>query len=271
MTINHSPLGKETTYPSQYDPNLLFPISRSIKRAELGLESSLPFSGTDFWNGFELSWLDKKGKPQVALALFEISCFSENLIESKSFKLYLNSFNQTHFDSHKDVQELMINDLTKATQGNVKVKLVLPNQFSEVQYGEFSGVCLDDLDITTDVYEVEPAYLKTSGNMTDETLYSHLLKSNCLVTSQPDWATVLIRYKGNQINHEGLLKYIISYRNHSGFHEQCVEKMFVDIMRYCNPTLLTVYARYTRRGGLDINPFRSNFEKEPPQYRLARQ
>jgi len=266
--LHKSPLGQTTEYTETYSPHLLFPVPRSLTRDKLGIGSTLPFKGIDIWNGYEISWLSSSGKPIVAMATFIFPCSSPHLIESKSFKLYLNSFNGSSFNSFDEVSQLMKNDLSCATQSDVDVHLFPP---TELQLGEFSGLCLDDLEITTNTYQVESNFLKTAPHPVEETLYSNLLKSNCLATGQPDWGSVLIHYQGNQIDHEGLLKYIISFRNHAGFAEHCVEQMFHDIMMKCQPKKLSIYCRYTRRGGLDINPFRSTFEKTNPNIRQPRQ
>jgi 7-cyano-7-deazaguanine reductase len=276
MTDHESilPLGKATIYKSEYDPQLLCPFPRQIKRDVIGVTGDLPFGGYDIWNAFELSWLNQKGKPIVAMGEFHIPCESLNLIESKSFKLYLNSFNQTRFADFDQVEEQMLRDLSAAAGAKVRVRLLDGDQFVTEQIQTFPGICIDGLDIVVDEYSLDPALLENSTDpqqQVEEELYSHLLKSNCLVTNQPDWGTVLIRYQGNKIDPEALLRYLISFRQHSEFHEQCVERIFVDLMRYCKPEKLTVYARYTRRGGLDINPFRSNFETRIANLRLARQ
>jgi 7-cyano-7-deazaguanine reductase len=259
-----APLGKETTYVSIYTPELLFPILRKQKRDEIHVLSPLPFKGYDIWNAYELSWLNDKGKPEIAVAQFIFPCETSHIIESKSFKLYLNSYNNTKFSSMNAVKVSLENDLSKNAGLDVEVHLLAPHQFSNHIIRNFDGICLDPLDVNCDTYTVHADYLQIKNDkVVDETLYSDLLKSNCLVTGQPDWASIQIKYSGQQIDHKGLLKYIISYRNHNEFHEQCVERIFMDISTRCNPTSLTVYARYTRRGGLDINPIRSteNIEK----------
>lgn len=268
-----APLGKTSTYISQYKPDLLFPIPRQSKRSEIGIDSSgaLPFQGGDFWNAFELSWLNAKGKPVVAAAEFLFPCVTENIIESKSFKLYLNSFNNTRFDSFAVVEATLRRDLSNAAGGDVDVKLMSLREAPELLTRVFSGICLDELDIHCDTYTTTPDYLATEKAIVTETLYSDLLKSNCLVTGQPDWASVQITYTGKKIQHEGLLKYIVSFRNHNEFHEQCVERMFMDISRHCEPERLFIYARYTRRGGLDINPYRANYPVAVSNLRLWRQ
>ncbi|GAC19813.1 NADPH-dependent 7-cyano-7-deazaguanine reductase QueF [Paraglaciecola arctica] len=264
-------LGKATEYQEIYTPDLLQAVPRSMNRVELNLASELPFYGTDRWNGYELSWLNTKGKPQVAIMRCEVPASSPNLVESKSFKLYLNSFNQSQFDSLDSVTLALTKDLSQCAGEKVKVTLFKPAEFSQMQIASFDAVSIDDLDIEVKGYQLDPSNLTARGELIKETLTSDLLKSNCLITNQPDWGSVLIRYQGQQINHEGLLRYLISFRQHNEFHEQCVERIFCDIMENCKPNKLSVYARYTRRGGLDINPFRSNFEQIYPEVRLARQ
>lgn len=270
-----SPLGKSTTYQSEYAPSLLFPIARESKRAEIGITGTLPFFGVDIWNAYELSWLNMRGKPQVAIASFTVPADSPNIIESKSFKLYLNSFNQSRFASPDAVADVLRTDLSDGFGVSVQVKLILQDAFSTLQMGELEGLLLDRLDIEVNEYTPNPALLKARHEeaIVEETLVSHLLKSNCLVTGQPDWGSVQIRYVGPQIDQEGLLKYLIGFRNHNEFHEQCVERIFMDISRECRPQKLSVYARYTRRGGLDINPWRTNFTtgQRPSNLRNARQ
>jgi 7-cyano-7-deazaguanine reductase len=266
-------LGKSTPYCSQYDASLLFSIPRQEKRDELGFDlDSLPFTGLDIWTGFEVSWLNLKGKPIAVIAEFAFQVDAPNLIESKSFKLYLNSFNGTRFADMQTVIDLMTQDLTLASGGLVEVNMRSLTE-SETLLGHLPGDNLDDLDIEVTDYHVNADLLNCSlaNEVVSETLNSHLLKSNCLVTGQPDWGSVVIRYEGVQINHENLLKYLISFREHNEFHEQCVERIFTDIMRQCRPDNLTVYARYVRRGGLDINPYRSNFEDEFDIARTIRQ
>lgn len=270
-TLFTSPLGEKSAYTEYYDPNLLFPIPRQAKRDEINLASPLPFSGADIWTAYELSWLNDIGKPLVAIGEFTIPCGSKYIVESKSLKLYLNSFNQQPFADTAAVQQIIANDLGKATDSNIAVRLINVHDLKTLPMTRWEGSCLDDLDIAIDCYQPNPDLLATENEAVEETVFSHLLKSNCLVTSQPDWGSVLIRYAGNKINHKSLLKYIISFRQHNEFHEQCVERIFNDILQHCQPDKLTVYARYTRRGGLDINPFRSNFEETPKNLRLLRQ
>ncbi|MCF6346364.1 MAG: NADPH-dependent 7-cyano-7-deazaguanine reductase QueF [Thiomicrorhabdus sp.] len=269
----NSLLGQKTPYCSHYNADLLFPILRKEKRKELGInDSCLPFSGLDIWTAFEVSWLNPKGRPNAVIAEFAFLADSECLIESKSFKLYLNSFNGTKFESQEEVESLMRKDLTRASGASVDVIIRSLNTAEEL-LSLLPGSNLDELDIEVTEYQVNPLILEvdSEADIICETLNSHLLKSNCLVTGQPDWGSVVIRYKGCPINHEALLKYLISFREHNEFHEQCVERIFMDIMQYCRPKHLTVYARYVRRGGLDINPYRSNYEEEFDISRLTRQ
>ncbi len=268
------PLGKATVYTSEYDPGLLCPIPRQLKRDEISLSKELPFHGVDIWNAYELSWLTSQGKPVVAMGEIRIPCESVHLIESKSLKLYLNSFNQTRFDDFESVRALMSQDLSGAAGSPVDVRLLSAVEFSAETFAVLPGQCIDDLDIKVDNYSLDAELLKDAADsalQVSETVHSHLLKSNCLVTNQPDWGSVLIHYQGAKINQEALLRYLISFRQHNEFHEQCVERIYSDLMRFCQPEKLTVYARYTRRGGLDINPYRSNFEYDVENLRLARQ
>lgn len=254
-----SPLGKAVAYAEHYDPSLLFPIPRQGKRAEIGLaEAALPFVGEDIWNAYELSWLDLRGKPVVALAHFIVPAVSPNLIESKSLKLYLNSFNQTRLAGVDALVATLTRDLSAAAGAPVGVHVAPLSTRPQRPMGYPKGILLDGLEIDVDLYTPEPALLTADSARAPvaETLYSHLLKSNCLVTGQPDWAMLVVRYTGAPIDREGLLRYIISFRQHNEFHEQCVERVFVDILRQCQPGALSVFARYTRRGGLDINPYR---------------
>jgi 7-cyano-7-deazaguanine reductase len=283
MTHNHDPyrdaqalkgltLGQATEYQAEYDASLLQGVPRKLNRDAIEL-SELPFHGSDIWTGYELSWLNSKGKPVVAIMQVMLDINSVNLIESKSFKLYLNSFNQTSFASVDAVKDTLTADLTLCAQGDVAVKIIEPKHFNIERIAELPGTCIDDLDIEINDYQFNPDYLldSTEDKNVAETLNSNLLKSNCLITSQPDWGSVMIRYQGPKIDREKLLRYLISFRQHNEFHEQCVERIFVDLKKYCQCAKLTVYARYTRRGGLDINPFRSDFEQPPESHRLARQ
>jgi 7-cyano-7-deazaguanine reductase len=280
-TPEQSQLGRVSAYQTQYDASLLFPISRAEKRAEIGLRIengkaiNLPFFGADFWNAYEVSWLNLRGKPQVAIVNVMAPADSLNIIESKSFKLYLNSLNQTKIADIDALQALLQTDLSNGFGAAVQIKITQQEEFFKLGFHELEGLLLDRLDIEVDHYTPDPTLLKADHAIApiEETLVSHLLKSNCLVTGQPDWASVQIHYIGAPIDQEGLLRYVIGFRNHNEFHEQCVERIFTDIMQYCKPQKLSVYARYTRRGGLDINPWRTNFStaKAPSNLRSARQ
>lgn len=275
--LDQSPLGKPAAYQDQYDPNLLFTIARAEKRAQIGVGidgSAAPFFGADMWTCFELSWLNQKGKPQVAIAHCTVPADSPCIIESKSFKLYLNSFNNTRLSNIDALQMLIQHDLSDACGSTVSIKLISPESFAAEKIHTLDGLLLDRLDIDCDTYTPNPEFLKIrlDGAPTEEVFVSHLLKSNCLVTGQPDWGSIQIKSYGPPIDEAGLLKYLVSFRNHNEFHEQCVERIFMDILRHCKPSKLAVYARYTRRGGLDINPFRANYPVAlPPNLRGARQ
>jgi len=267
------PLGRPTDYTDTYDAALLCPFPRQAKRDEIGVDSAaLPFAGEDIWNGYELSWLQPDGRPVVATAVFRFPCSSPFLIESKSFKLYLNSFNQTVVADVGTLAATLQRDLADACGAPVAVE-VQPLPGMPVRFAELPGECIDGFDVAIDRYSLDASLLAgaASGEVVEETLHSHLLKSNCLVTRQPDWASVMIRYRGRRLDRQALLRYLISFRQHSEFHEQCVERIFTDLKRFCAPERLTVYARYTRRGGLDINPMRSDFEESLPNWRLVRQ
>ena len=279
-TPEQSQLGKPSAYADQYDASLLFPLPRATKRTEICIGSQLPFFGADLWTGYELSWLNLRGKPQVALVHFTIPCETPHIIESKSFKLYLNSFNNSRFASADEVLARLRADVSEAVwrgaehSATVGVRLVLPEAFATQKVQELQGLELDRLDVECTDYQPRPELLRadTDTPPISETLVSHLLKSNCLVTGQPDWGSVQIAYTGPAIDQERLLQYIVSFRNHNEFHEQCVERMFTDIWRQCQPVKLSVYARYTRRGGLDINPFRTSHPSAmPAALRTARQ
>ncbi|BBE08929.1 7-cyano-7-deazaguanine reductase [Mycoavidus cysteinexigens] len=274
MNPHQSPLGQATQYNTQYDAKLLFPIARQPMREQMGLCATLPFLGADIWNAYELSWLNERGKPQIALARIIIPADSPNLVESKSLKLYLGSFAQTKFASADQIRTLMGEDLSALCGMPVSVSLTSPAAFATVPRQELDGLLLDRLELDIEQYQIAPELLSAHFNQAaiEETLVSNLLRSNCPVTGQPDWASIQIRYAGAPIEHAGLLRYLVSYRLHTGFHEQCVERIFMDLMQMCRPTQLAVYARYTRRGGLDINPFRTNFNQPlPDNMRTARQ
>jgi len=272
-TPEHSPLGKTTVYADRYDPALLFPIPRQAKRDEIGVTEPLPFHGEDVWNAYELSWLDARGKPVVALAEFRVPATSPNIIESKSFKLYLNGFSQERIADRSALVDTLVRDLSAAAGATVSVTLS-DAQASDHGVIDLEGTLVDNLDVAIDDYGPPRAdYLATNAEaaVVEETLVSNLLRSNCPVTGQPDWGSVQIRYRGAPIDQAGLLRYLVSFRNHNEFHEQCVERIFVDVMARCRPQQLSVYARYTRRGGLDINPFRTTGNERPGNPRGARQ
>ena len=281
-----SQLGKASAYADEYDASLLFPIARAGKREEIGVTTQAPFFGADMWTAYELSWLNLRGKPQVALAQVVVPCETPNIIESKSFKLYLNSFNNSRFADASEVLALLRRDLSEAAwrgavlqaaasaPPSIGVKLLLPDLFDREPLQELDGLNLDRLDVECTRYTPAPDLLtaNTDEAQVSEVLTSHLLKSNCLVTGQPDWGSVQISYTGPPIDQEGLLQYLVSFRNHNEFHEQCVERIFMDLWRRCKPAKLAVFARYTRRGGLDINPFRTSYPQAlPPAVRTARQ
>ncbi|QSH40264.1 NADPH-dependent 7-cyano-7-deazaguanine reductase QueF [Lentisphaerota bacterium ZTH] len=271
--LEKAPLGKKCGYVSNYDETLLFPIPRDMQRKKLGiLDGNFSFSGFDLLNAYEMSWLNGKGKPVVAIGRFVIPSSSPCLIESKSFKLYLNSFNDTEFDDIAAVKEVLKKDLNAAAGAEVSVEVFELEDYPVDIHSGLPGESIDNLDVEIDTYNLNSDFLKASGDYCEETLNSNLLKSNCLITGQPDWGSIVVEYKGTQIDREGLLKYIVSFRRHNDFHEHCVEKIFCDIMQKCSPEALTVYAKYTRRGGLDINPLRTTEKNLTPAYiRLIRQ
>lgn len=275
-TVDLSPLGKQSGYPQSYNPDLLYPINRQINRDELLIASNnLPFYGCDIWNCYEMSWLGTSGKPKVYIARFQIPCNSKYLIESKSFKLYLNSFNNSTFNNSKTVIKLLTKDLSNIVEAQVKVELITIEQLQNNKFSKL-GTCIDNRAIEISSYEYNLGYLlenqqTKSGSSITETIYSNLLKSNCPVTGQPDWGTLIVDYTGEPINHSSLLKYVCSLRNHQEFHETCVERVFVDLYNNFNLTQLTVAAQYLRRGGLDINPWRSTTTNNITPIRLPRQ
>jgi len=254
-TPQDSSLGRHVDYPSEYDASLLFPIARSLGRDALGIRAdAMPFAGFDRWHAYELSWLDPRGKPRVATATFEVPADSPNLVESKSLKLYLNSFNASRFTSDDAVRDAIVRDLSNAAGAPVTVAFGLP----PLREGD-ATIDLDAQDIAIESYGPPDASLLAfdANGEAEEILSSALLKSNCPVTGQPDWASVRIAYRGPRIDRAGLLRYLVSFRDHAEFHEQCVERIFVDVLARCRPRALSVEARYTRRGGLDINPWRA--------------
>ncbi len=283
-TPEQSQLGKASAYIDQYDAGLLFPIARSEKRSEIGITGTLAFMGADLWTAFELSWLNARGKPQIAIAQITVPCESPCIVESKSVKLYFNSFNNTRFAGSNhgadEVREAIALDIGAAAFGTprgerrVGVRVISQEAFHDEKVQELDGVLLDRLDVECSHYTPAPQLLTAAFHEqpVSEILVSHLLKSNCLVTGQPDWGSVQIEYSGPQIDQSGLLQYIVSFRNHNEFHEQCVERIYTDVWQHCKPAKLAVYARYTRRGGVDINPFRTSYPQALPlNIRSARQ
>ncbi len=273
-TLDEGPLGQTSDYPSTYTPSLLHSMDRAVARAKAGVEVS-ECKGEDLWTGYEFSWLNTDGKPQVTGLRLHVPCHSRAIVESKSLKLYLNSFSMTKFESHTEVLKTLDQDLTLAYRGPVMLELLDLVQL-ELPVHQFSGVCLDDLDVRTNTYERDPLLLSVEDpgateHVVHETLYTHLFRSLCPVTGQPDWASVLVEYQGAPLARDGLLKYLISYRNHQAFHETTIEQIYLDILHTCRPRQLSVYGRFQRRGGLDINPFRSTHEDSAPLCRLPRQ
>lgn len=270
----HGPLGQAVAGADRYDARLLYPIPRAANRAQLGIAVPLPFHGVDIWNAYELSWLDARGKPAIALAQFNIPAQSENIVESKSLKLYLNSYARERMRDAEEVRARLARDLSLAARAEVVVGLTPPERFVAAAHGELAGESIDGCAIDIDDYgppDARHLRLAAAAVEAEESLVSDLLKSNCPVTGQPDWASVQVRYAGPRIDRAGLLRYLVSFREHAEFHEHCVERIFVDLMRRCAPARLSVYARYTRRGGLDINPWRGTTTQAPPNLRGARQ
>ncbi len=263
-TLDRSPLGKPTTYPDRYDPGLLFRIDRAEQRRAIGVGSRLPFGGVDLWTAYEITWLEPGGKPRVAIGEFRVPCDSPMLVESKSLKLYLGSFAQELLATQDEVAQRIRIDLSDACGAPVAVALAAPERARVCGGADLPGESIDAVAMVAVGYEPNPAALDAGGTVADETLRSTLLRARCPVTGQPDCGDVMIRYRGRRIDRAGLLRYLVSYRGHAAFHESLVERMFVDILERCAPQALTVYARFLRRGGIDINPFRSNFETDPP-------
>ncbi len=272
-TETGSLLGQSVKYSNHYDPSLLYPIERKQKRLELGIESSIPFDGADVWNAYELSWLNRSGLPQVAIGSFSFAASTRCIVESKSLKLYLNSLNQKRFESMNDFAACIQKDISEAIGDKMQVNLSPLDDYPDFEIRKVNGKLIDNLDVNIADYQYDASLLQVTNADTSvsETLYSNLMKSNCLITNQPDWATVIIEYTGSPLCKSSLLRYLVSFRTHNEFHEQCVERVYMDIMQACKPEKLTVYARYTRRGGLDINPWRSNCKKTINNCRLVRQ
>ena len=269
--MQQNPLGETVEYNAGYNPDILFPIERALKRQAIGIDAKLPFNGMDVWNAYELSWLNNKGKPIAATAQFIIPANSPFLIESKSLKLYLNMFNGTTFNTVDDVKKTIEKDLSQ--HAGAEVDIIINNELdASPNISTINGICLDQQDIACDTYELDSSLLTHEAHIISETLYSNLLRSKCPVTGQPDWGTIVIKYHGYKLNQANLLQYIVSLRNHEDYHEQCVERIFMDISRLIKPNDLTVFACYTRRGGIDINPYRTTADKLPTEIpRLFRQ
>lgn len=269
--LHNAPLGQDVDYPDTYDPGLLFPLSRNENRQTLTLPDS--WYGADIWNAYEISWLNMQGKPVVATGEFIFPWNSPQLIESKSFKLYLNSFNQEHLADKSEVERRLRHDLSAAAGAKVDVRITLLSEQGNIECAALEGICIDDLDVAISDYRPAPGLLRcvNSAGIVTETLTSDLLKSNCPVTGQPDWASVQVSYTGQAIDRASLLAYIVSLRRHTEFHEHCIEKMYSDIQQACSPSELFVYARYTRRGGLDINPWRGSRPRDVKNTRTHRQ
>lgn len=273
--LTDAPLGRKVASVDTYTPSLLYAIPRWDGREHLDFDGEkLPFRGVDIWNCYEVSWLDEHGKPQVATAEIIIPATSRHLVESKSLKLYLNSLNQTRFVRREEVIAAIEKDVGNVVQGPVWVKLNTQMAPQQGSHTDFAGILLDTLPLHIERYTLDSALLQNEVNTQEvvtESLVTHLFRSLCPVTQQPDWATILVRYRGRAIDHESLLAYLVSYRQHPDFHEQCVERIWMDIWHQCQPQQLTVYGRFTRRGGIDINPFRSNYEEPLPNMRMIRQ
>ncbi|GLX14834.1 NADPH-dependent 7-cyano-7-deazaguanine reductase [Pseudomonas straminea] len=273
-SVEHSPLGKSSEYIATYSPELLFPIPRATKWAELGLSAdTLPYSGVDYWNCFELSWLLPSGKPVVAIGEFAIPADSPNIIESKSFKLYLNSLNQSVFASVAELVAVLEKDLSATAGKPVSVRVRSLEEAAREGLSALPGLCIDELDVSISNYAApQPELLRCDpARVVEQSLHSHLLKSNCPVTGQPDWGSVVVECRGAKLDPASLLAYLVSFRQHADFHEQCVERIFLDLHKLLQPEYLTVYARYVRRGGLDINPYRTTLKALSANRRLVRQ
>jgi len=267
-----APLGHATDYPDAYDASLLFPVSRAPQREAIGISAVLPFTGSDRWTAYELTWLDPRGKPAIAIANFDVPATSTAIVESKSVKLYLGAFAQTRFDDAAAVIAVLERDLARSTGERVGVTLSLPAQFRDQRLAEIDGTSLDTLPVAIDRYQLEPDALAVQAGDASETLRTDLFRSVCPITGQPDYASVAITYEGPRVDREALLRYLVSYRCHAGFHEHCVERIFVDLQRACRCRSLLVAARFTRRGGVDINPWRGSHGLIlPPADRTARQ
>ncbi|MEX2122256.1 MAG: NADPH-dependent 7-cyano-7-deazaguanine reductase QueF [Woeseia sp.] len=265
-------LGEKTDYPDHYARDVLYPVARAENRQKLGLSGALPFRGEDVWNAYEITWLERAGKPVVAVGTIRVDAQSPRIVESKSLKLYLNSLAMERFDSADDVAALVARDLSGLTDSPVQVALTPPNAAAGIGIRNLPGTCIDDVAVACDSWQVDPSLIECdSGKIVREDLHTHLLRSLCPVTGQPDFGSVLLRYCGPALDRTALLRYLVSYRMHNDFHENCIERIFVDVKHRCMPSELTVYGRFNRRGGIDINPFRSDFEATIDNPRLWRQ
>jgi 7-cyano-7-deazaguanine reductase len=269
--MHDNPLGRATPYSDNYDPELLFAVSRTEGRASLGLTSSLPFHGVDLWTAYELSWLDNRGRPLVAVMTAVFPADSRNLIESKSLKLYLNSFSMSRFAAAADVSSAISRDLSAACGSDVEISFAMPSDAAAARITVLPGELIDAADIACTAYVPDASLLQAAGEVVEETLHSHVLRSLCPVTGQADTGSILINYRGPRLDRAALFAYLVSFRQHADFHELCVERIFCDLLAQCRCEALTVYARYNRRGGIDINPFRSNVAERPQPMRAWRQ
>jgi 7-cyano-7-deazaguanine reductase len=267
------PLGRKSFESNSYNPDQLRSIPRAIGRETVGIsaKTALPFLGEDIWNCWELSWLDFNGKPVVAVAEIRIPVTTPNMVESKSLKLYLNSFSMIRINEPEILRQTIIRDIEHVVEGNVLVQLIMPEAIQKLQIMEPEGICIDHQNISVKEFDVRPDLLAVDNHTVSETLFSRLIRTRCPVTGQPDWATVCLTYRGQRIRPDSLLRYFVSYRQHQGFHESCVETMFCHILNECRPETLSLIARFTRRGGIDINPFRSTETSSTPNLRDSRQ
>jgi 7-cyano-7-deazaguanine reductase len=268
--MGKGPLGRHSQQPAQYAPEVLHGIPRADSRTALGLRGPLPFSGADLWTGYELSWLAPSGMPQVGVLRIEIPCETPALIESKSLKLYLNSLNQEPFASAEAVARVISDDLSECAGAQTGSAILTLADSRRAGLSELPGASIDDIDAEIESYEVDPDLLRIGEERAEETLRSDLLRSLCPVTGQPDWASLMVRYSGPRIEPASLLRYVVSFRQHQDFHEACVERIFRDVQEHCETETLSVWALYSRRGGLDISPFRSDFESVPEPLRVGR-
>lgn len=277
----HGILGQSTSYPKTYAPDMLYPIPRALGRANLALPADALSIGMDWWQVFEMSWLNLHGISQVAMARLAIPATSDYIVESKSLKLYFNSLNFTEFDNQQAVKATVEKDLSACLKTDVTLEIFEVNIANSLPISAPQGDCIDNALDSSDkkiaiVSNVNPSSLTVAHQGASDSqlqiLHSHLLRSNCPVTNQPDWGTLEIQIDSQPIDRAGLLEYILSFRQHNGFHEQCVEQIFSDLTQVFAPKTLMVRAWYTRRGGIDINPCRvSDISLLPPPSRLNRQ